>query len=86
MPGRANVEVQVLPVAAGVYPVPGEAFTCLRYADPGYRDIVFLESAIGDRMLEQTDEVDRYMVKFRQLAAAALNPKATRTALTQQTK
>jgi hypothetical protein len=82
--GRLNVEVQVLPISAGVYPVPGEAFTCLAFTDPAERDIVYLESAIGDRMLEETDEVDRYMLKFRQLAAAALSPKATRTTLTQQ--
>jgi hypothetical protein len=35
-------------------------------------------------MLEETDEVDRYMLKFQQLAAAALTPKATRTTLTRQ--
>jgi hypothetical protein len=81
MTGRPNVEIQVLPIAAGVYPVPGEAFTCLSFADPAERDLVYLESAIGDRMLEETDEVDRYMLKFRQLAAAALSPKATRTTL-----
>lgn len=83
--GRPSVELMVLPIAAGVYPVPGEPFTCLGFADPGERDIVFLESAIGDRMVEETDKVDRYMFRFRQLAAAALSPKATRTMLTRQT-
>jgi Domain of unknown function (DUF5753) len=82
--GRPNVEVQVLPIAAGVYPVPGESFTCLGFDDPGERDIVFRESAVGDRMTEETGKVDRYVLRFRQLADAALSPKATRAALTRQ--
>jgi hypothetical protein len=86
MTGRPNVEIQVLPIAAGVYPVPGESFTCLSFTEPAERDLVYLESAIDDRMLEETDEVDRYMLKFRQLAAAALSPKATRTTLTRAEK
>jgi hypothetical protein len=81
---RPNVEVQLLPISAGIYPVPGEAFTCLAFADPAERAIVYLETAIDDRMLEGTDEVDRYMLKFKKFAAAALNPKATRTTLTRQ--
>jgi hypothetical protein len=80
---RPNVEVQILPIAAGVYPVPGEVFACLSYADPSERDIVYLESAIDDRMLEETDEVDRYMLKFDKLRNAALTPKATHTTLRQ---
>jgi Domain of unknown function (DUF5753)/Helix-turn-helix domain len=84
MADRPNVQIQALPIAAGVYPVPGEAFTCLAFAGPSERDLVYLESAIGDRMLEETDEVDRYMLKFKQLTAAALSPKATRTTLTRQ--
>ena len=81
---RPNVEVQLLPIAAGVYPVPGEAFTRLAFADPAERDIVYLETAIDDRMLEGTDEVARYMLKFEKFAAVALSPKATRTTLTRQ--
>jgi hypothetical protein len=81
---RRNVEVQILPIAAGVYPVPGEAFTCLSFPDPSERAIVYLETAVDDRMLEETNEVDRYMLKFQQLAAAALSTAKTRTTLTRQ--
>ena len=81
---QPSIEVQILPISAGVYPVSAEAFTCLSFPSPSERDIVFLESAICDRMLEETDEVDRYMLKFQQLAATALSPKATRTTLTRQ--
>jgi len=82
--GRPNVEVQILPIAAGVYPVPGEPFTCLGFADPGEPDIVFRESSIGDRLAEEPDKVDRYMSRFGRLAAVALSPKATRAMLTRQ--
>jgi hypothetical protein len=80
---RPNVEIQVLPISAGVYPVPGEVFACLSFPDPTERPIVYLESAIDDRLLEETDEVDRYMLKFDKLRNAALTPKATRTTLRQ---
>jgi hypothetical protein len=81
---RPNIDVQILPIAAGVYPVPGEAFTCLSFPDPSERALVYLETAVDDRMLEETDEVDRYMLKFQQLAAAALSPEDTRTTLKRQ--
>ncbi len=81
---RPNVEVQLLPIAAGVYPGQGEVFVCLGFPEPTERPIVYLESAIDDRMLEETDEVDRYMLRFDKLRAMALSPKATRTTLTRQ--
>ena len=81
---RPNVDVQILPFTAGVYPVPGEVFSCLSFPDPSERDIVYLESAIDDRMLEETDELDRYILKFEKLRTAALSPEATRTTLKRQ--
>jgi Domain of unknown function (DUF5753)/Helix-turn-helix domain len=81
---RPNIGLQVLPFTAGVYPMPGEVFSCLSFPDPSERDIVYLESAIDDRMLEETDEVDRYRLKFEKLRTAALSPEATRTTLKRQ--
>ena len=81
---RPNVEIQILPFTAGVYPVPGEVFSCLSFPDPSERDIVYLESAIDDRMLEENDELDRYILKFEKLRTAALSPEATRTTLKRQ--
>jgi Domain of unknown function (DUF5753)/Helix-turn-helix domain len=81
---RPNVKVQVLLLAAGVYPGQGEVFTCLSFPDPSERAIVYLESAIDDRMLEETDEVDRYMLRFDKLQAMALSPDDTRTTLKRQ--
>jgi hypothetical protein len=82
--GHPNVDVQLLPAAAGVYPVTGEVFIYLSFPDPTDRDIVYLETAIDDRMLEEPDELDRYKLKFDKLRAAALGPEETRAYLKQQ--
>lgn len=78
---RPNVEVQVLPFTAGAYPTTSEVFYHLTFPDPTERDIVYLESAIDDRMLEETDELDPYILKFDKLRTAALSPDDTRTTL-----
>jgi hypothetical protein len=81
---RPNVDVQLLPVTAGVYPGAGEVFAYLSFPDPSERDFVFLESSIDDRMLEEADELERYRLRFEQLRTAALGPEETRTQLKQQ--
>lgn len=81
---RPNVDVQILPLAAGVYPGAGEVFTYLEFPDPSERDIVYLETTIDDRMLEETDELETYKLRFEQLRTAALDPEDTRTHLKQQ--
>ena len=78
MTERPNVDVQLLPFAAGVYPVTVEVFVYLSFPDPTERDIVYLESAIDDRMLEEADELERYRLKFAQLSNAALSPSESR--------
>jgi hypothetical protein len=82
--GHPNVDVQLLPVAAGVYPGAGEVFLHMEFPEPADRDIVYLETAIDGRMLEEPDELERYMVRFDRLCAAALDPDATRAYLGQQ--
>jgi len=81
---RPNVDVQLLPVTAGVYPGAGEVFAYLSFPDPSERDFVFLESSIDDRMLEEADELERYRLRFEQLRTTALSPEETRTQLKQQ--
>ncbi|MEU5992540.1 helix-turn-helix transcriptional regulator [Spirillospora sp. NPDC047418] len=84
MTERENVSVQLLPMSAGLYPGAGEIFTYLRFPDAGERDIVFLETCFDDRLLEEDDELERYMVRFDRLRAAALDTAATRAYLTRQ--
>ncbi len=82
--GRPNVDVQLLPFTAGVYPASGEVFIYLAYPGSNERDIVYLETAADDRALEEYDELDRYRLKFERLRDAALSPEKTRTYLKQQ--
>ena len=73
---RPNITVQILPVSAGVYPVTSEAFLHLAFPD-GERDIVYIETTIDNRMLEELDEIERYRLKFAMLQALALTPEQT---------
>ena len=68
--------MQILPVSAGVYPVTSEAFLHLAFPD-GERDIVYIETTIDNRMLEELDEIERYRLKFARLQALALTPEQT---------
>ena len=73
---RPNITVQILPVSAGVYPVTSEAFLHLAFPD-GERNIVYIETTIDNRMLEELDEIERYRLKFAMLQALALTPEQT---------
>jgi transcriptional regulator with XRE-family HTH domain len=84
MTARPNVTLQLLPFTTGLYPGASEVFAYLTFPDPSERDIVYLETAVDDRMLEEADELERYRLKFETLRAAALSPDQTRTHLTQQ--
>lgn len=79
---RENVNVQVLALSDGLYPGAGEVFMYLKFPDRSDRDIVYLETCFDDRLLEEEDELDRYMVRFDRLCAAALDAAATREYLT----
>ena len=76
-----HVDVRLVPTAAGLYRGAGEPFTYLGFSDPGERDIVFLETSVDDRMLEEKGELERYMVRFDRLCEVALDPAATRAYL-----
>jgi hypothetical protein len=82
---RPNITVQILPVSAGVYPVTSEAFLHLAFPD-GERDIVYIETTIDNRMLEELDEIERYKLKFAALQAAALTTAQTAAFLRQQAR
>jgi transcriptional regulator with XRE-family HTH domain len=81
MTALPHVTVQLVPTGAGLYQGAGEAFTHLGFSDPGERDIIFLETAVDARMLEEKDELRTYMLRFDRLCAVALDPQATRDRL-----
>lgn len=80
---QPHIDIQVFRLADGIYSGTAEPFTYLTFPDPGDRDIVYLETTIDGRMLEEKDELERYMARFDQLSTAALTTKDTRTHLTQ---
>jgi Domain of unknown function (DUF397)/Domain of unknown function (DUF5753) len=55
---RPNITVQILPFSAGAYPATSEAFLHLAFPG-GERDIVYIETTIDNRMLEEYDEIER---------------------------
>lgn len=81
---RRNIELQILRMSDGVYPEAGEVFTYLTFPDAAERDIVYLETSIDNRLLEEKDELARYMVRFDRLCAAALDAATTHAYLTEQ--
>lgn len=82
MGDRANVAVQIVPFTAQAYDVGScEPFCYLSFAERSYRDIVYLETTVDDRMLEEPDESWRYRLRFDRLRAAALDPQETRAYL-----
>lgn len=84
MTALPNVTLQIIPTHAGLYRGAGEAFTYLEFADPGERDIVFLETAIDARMLEEKGELGAYMLRFERLCEVALGEGASRQRLSER--
>jgi transcriptional regulator with XRE-family HTH domain len=57
---RDNVEIKVLPWAAGAHAAMAGAFRILDFDDPEDPDVVYLESHVGALYLEEPAEVDEY--------------------------
>jgi hypothetical protein len=72
--GLPNVTLQVLPFTAGVHAGLDGEFTILKYRDPADPDVVYLETAAGQRFDESEDVSRRYNLIFDHLRATALNP------------
>jgi transcriptional regulator with XRE-family HTH domain len=80
-----NVTIQLLLTADGLYPTKSsEPFVYLRFPDPADRDIVYLETTVDDRMLEERDELEIYAARFDRLSKVARDPDATRKYLEQR--
>ncbi|MFC3962142.1 helix-turn-helix domain-containing protein [Nocardia jiangsuensis] len=85
---RGNVEVRVVPFAAGV-PLGDLTgpFTILDFEQgtKGRREpsVVYVDGYTGDLYLERSESVDRYRIAFQTSARVALNPQQTRDLLRQ---
>jgi DNA-binding XRE family transcriptional regulator len=69
----ANVEVRVLPLAAGAHAGHSGAFDIMRFRDD--RDLVFIETCGGDMYVDRTEA---YTDAWRRLEAAALSEEESR--------
>jgi transcriptional regulator with XRE-family HTH domain len=68
-----NITLQVLPFFAGVHAGLDGEFTILQYSDPADPDVVYVETAAGQRFDESGEATRRYSLIFNDLRSAALN-------------
>jgi transcriptional regulator with XRE-family HTH domain len=79
---RPNVTLRVLPFTAGVHAGLDGEFTILQYRDPADPDVVYVETAAGQRYDESGDVARRYNRIFQLLQEAALKPEESVHVLT----
>jgi transcriptional regulator with XRE-family HTH domain len=67
-----NVDLQVMPLAAGPHAGLGSPFSIVHFADANDQDVVYLEGSQGGTFLERQSDVDRYTRLLEALRARAL--------------
>jgi transcriptional regulator with XRE-family HTH domain len=73
-----NVDIRVLPYAAGVLPVPNNKFIILSFEQPTVPGVVFIEGLTGDLYLGQADGLSDYEEAFRAMRLMAATPEDSR--------
>jgi transcriptional regulator with XRE-family HTH domain len=61
---QKNIDIMILPDAAGAHPAMKGAFNVLRFADDDDPDVVYVEALSGGRYMEQPETVARYRRVF----------------------
>jgi transcriptional regulator with XRE-family HTH domain len=74
---QPNVDLQVLPFAAGAHAATSGPFVIMKFPDAPDLSVVYLEGQTGGIYLESAEEVARYNVVFDHLRASALSTVAT---------
>src|SRR6266571_4785044 len=74
---RPNVNLQVLPFAAGAHAATSGSFVIMKFPEAPDLGVVYLEGQTGGIYLESSDEVARYTLVFEHLRASALSTAAT---------
>jgi transcriptional regulator with XRE-family HTH domain len=72
--GQPNVNLQMLPLAAGPHPATTGEFTILGFPELIAPDVVYLENMTSDLYVEREADVYRYAMAFDRLRAIALGP------------
>jgi transcriptional regulator with XRE-family HTH domain len=71
---RPNIDLRVLPAAAGAHPAVTGEFTILRFPEMNAPDVVYLENMTSNLYVESEAEVFRYTMAFDRLNSLALGP------------
>jgi transcriptional regulator with XRE-family HTH domain len=79
---RPNLDLQVLPLVAGVHPATTGEFTILGFPELVAPDVVYLENMTSDLYVEREAEVYRYGLAFDRLRALALDHDASAALIT----
>ncbi|MGH3698694.1 MAG: helix-turn-helix domain-containing protein [Pseudonocardiaceae bacterium] len=69
-----HVSVQVMPAVAGAYPAQNCPFSLLSFPDPEDHDVASVEYLDGVVYVEDTQDVDRFILVFDGLKQQALGP------------
>jgi transcriptional regulator with XRE-family HTH domain len=70
--GQPNIDLRVLPSAAGAHPAVMGEFTILRFPEVVAPDVVYLENMTSNLYVEREAEVFRYSMAFDRLNTLAL--------------
>jgi transcriptional regulator with XRE-family HTH domain len=68
-----NVDLQVLPLAAGAHPATSGEFIILSFPELAAPDVVYLENMISDLYFERETDVYRYILAFDALQMLTLD-------------
>jgi len=71
----AGIDIRVLPWSAGIHPGINGPFTLMDFDDPADPSVVYLESMLGARYLDQDRQVDTYRQAFDQLIEQSISIK-----------
>jgi hypothetical protein len=71
---QGKTTLQVVPYRAGAHAGTAGPFVILDFPDPSDPAVVYVETLAGDIYLEERTDVNRYIIAFDRLVAAALHP------------
>jgi transcriptional regulator with XRE-family HTH domain len=75
---RENVNIWVVPYAAGIMPIPTSKFILLTFREPSVPPVVFIEGPTSNLYLGPAEGLAEYEQAFSALKAMAATPEASR--------
>lgn len=82
---RDNVTIRVLPFTAGDSGVRG-AFYILEFPDESDNSVVYVESALGEDVIDRPDEIKAYVGAYERLQRLCLDPDSSLTRIKEISK